>query len=126
MNDENKNIYYQTLVDTMKTESKYFDNALLTLSSGGLGLILTVIKNKTDELDSYLKVSSVLFLLTIITILISSYLSIRAHQIALYSLSNNTKYDCNTCLWNKMNNFITPSSFILFFLACVFLVIRFW
>lgn len=126
MSDDNKNLYYQTLVDTINREAKYFDNAILTLSTGGVGLILTIIKESGAELGFYLKTSSVLFLTTIIMILLSSVASSRSHRKALDEHIKNNTYDHKMCMWNKINNIATPFSFFLFFFACVFLVLKFW
>ena len=123
-NDNNQN-YYKILSDNISSQSNYLDNALLTLSSGAIGLIAAFLKDDNCSLDGYLRVSSFLFLLTIVSILFSAFCSIKAHQKAIQAVSDNVSFDINSCKWNKLTSKLTEVSFVFFCFACGFMIFKY-
>ena len=124
-NEDNNQNYYKILSDNISSQSNYLDNALLTLSSGGIGLIMAILKDNSSDLDWLLKTSSILFLLTIISILSSAFCSVKAHKIAIEAVSQKKEFDINSCTWNKLTSKLTEVSFFLFCSACGVMIFKF-
>jgi uncharacterized membrane protein len=85
--DEIDSAYRQRLVEVGHASQMSYDKALLTLSAGAMGLSLNFVKEllngKPHQLLCVLMISWVCWIVSIASVVLSFYLSVKAHDTAI-------------------------------------------
>lgn len=111
---------FELLKKVKLNQSNNLDKNLITLSSGSVGLIVSVLLNKNPENICILKFSLFCFVVTVVSTVLSFYFGINAQQNKIDGINNEIEQKpvkINEC-WNKLID-ITSILSVCFFLAGV-------